>query len=125
MEITSENVESPIFKSLKRAISVKLDPPAANRIDPRGYRLQEVGRFLSELRDLNIPARDLGRVIGEIRSVIAGSYVGVFDQPERDRRFSELSGGERGKLQGHLDGLVAKVKTEFPELLEQFPEQFS
>ena len=123
----NEEIENPILGSLKAAIGAKLDPFATNRVDPRGYRLREVGSFLAQLRDLKTPVAlsDVAGVVREIRSVTAGVYVGGFDLPERGRCSGEMSSREMEKLQGHLENLVTKLKTELPELLEEFPQQFS
>jgi hypothetical protein len=117
--------QSALFTKLEAEISAALDPFAGNRTDPRGYKLLEVRRFLAALRQSNGPPCDLGSAVSEIRSVVAGVYFGGFDLPERDRCLIELSGEERERLQEHVESLMAKVKTEFPELVEEFPEQFS
>jgi hypothetical protein len=115
--------ESSTLRELRQAITNCLDPFAENRIDPHGFRLGGIQNFLTRLRNVNYSLGDLSQVIAEIKSVTSGPGT-TFEVPEGSSCLSRLSKEDQERLQEHLKFLVDKVKTEFPELVREFPKQF-
>ena len=122
----SQSDASSLFAWLDGAIRARLDPFAENRIDPRAHRLHEIRLFLQLLKLSNKSMGDLGSVVDEIRPVASGAFAPgtVFDISSNSSYLTRLSLDERQALEVNLERLVAKIMTEFPELVDEFPEQF-
>jgi hypothetical protein len=115
-----------LFAWLDGAIRARLDPFAENRVDPRAHRLHEVRRFLQLLKLSNKSMGDLGSVVAEIRPAASGAFAPgtTFDISNASSYLTRLSLAERQALEMNLEGLVEKIRAEFPELVDEFPEQF-
>jgi hypothetical protein len=117
--------DTGLFAQWNGAIRARLDPFAANRTDPQGYRLAKIREFL---RLLNASNRSLSleMVAAEIGSMVSGAFApgSYFPSPDGRRSLARLSTTERQALEEILQGLVQKIRTELPELVDEFPEQF-
>ncbi len=118
--------ESTLLDELKAAVAARLDPFAANRVDPRDYRLNAITLLLELLRNSDSSLLDLTQVLNEIKSGGGPFAPGdTFEVSLGGSCLSSLSESERQELQENLENHVDKIQREFPELVAQFPAQFS
>ena len=123
--MASEVLTGSLYGELRRLMDARLNPFAANRTDPHGYRLKEIKRLLVSLRNSSSSVGDLTEVAREVW-MTGGPFTSgtTFDTSRGDKVVGTLSAAEQQELKEHLDELVAGIKDEFPELVEEFPGQF-
>ena len=112
--------ELPMVEILRNAINDVLNPDDLYEERQR----ESLKLFLESLRNSQTDAYDFDRVIAGAHFGDGGVYGRATVRLNTAQQYAVLSEAERKLLKGHYLETLDSLKLRFPELVNEFPEQF-